>query len=82
MVIKLADFGFAKRVVESDHVGLVTGCGSPSYVAPEILSHTTYGLMVDVWSAGVVTYILLCGYPPFWHDNQAQLLQLKGEEQP
>ena len=74
--IKLADFGFAKRVVESDHVGLVTSCGSPTYVAPEILSRATYGTMVDVWSAGVVTYILLCGYPPFWHDNQSQLLQL------
>ena len=74
--IKLADFGFAKRVVEQDHVGLVTSCGSPTYVAPEILSRTTYGTMVDVWSIGVVTYILLCGYPPFWNDNQAKLLQL------
>ena len=64
--VKLADFGFAKRL-DTDKDGarvadsLMTACGSPSYVAPEILSGRSYGSAVDCWSLGVITYILLCG---------------------
>lgn len=64
--IRLADFGFAKRVIKP----LKTQCGTPGYVAPEILRGDTYGLSVDMWSIGVITYILLGGYPPFHDDNQ------------
>ncbi|TMW55519.1 hypothetical protein Poli38472_010401 [Pythium oligandrum] len=71
--IKLADFGFAKKIVEE--TGLVTTCGTPGYVAPEILSRTPYGTSVDIWSIGIITYILLCGYPPFHDDNQALLFR-------
>uniref|UniRef100_A0A8C9Y015 Serine/threonine-protein kinase DCLK2 n=1 Tax=Sander lucioperca TaxID=283035 RepID=A0A8C9Y015_SANLU len=44
---------------------LYTVCGTPTYVAPEIISESGYGLKVDIWAAGVITYILLCGFPPF-----------------
>uniref|UniRef100_A0A673JCL9 Serine/threonine-protein kinase DCLK2 n=1 Tax=Sinocyclocheilus rhinocerous TaxID=307959 RepID=A0A673JCL9_9TELE len=44
---------------------LYTICGTPTYVAPEIVAETGYGLKVDIWAAGVITYILLCGFPPF-----------------
>nr|XP_002716285.2 serine/threonine-protein kinase DCLK3 [Oryctolagus cuniculus] len=59
--LKLADFGLAKHVVRP----LFTVCGTPTYVAPEILSEQGYGLEVDMWAAGVILYILLCGFPPF-----------------
>lgn len=44
---------------------IFTVCGTPTYVAPEILEETGYGLKVDMWAAGVITYIMLCGFPPF-----------------
>ncbi|CAM9494363.1 unnamed protein product [Pylaiella littoralis] len=70
--LKLADFGFARPVGED---GLSTQCGTPGYVAPEILKGEIYGKPVDIWSIGVITYILLGGYPPFHDDNQAKLYQ-------
>mmetsp|Transcript_20690 Transcript_20690/g.34818 ORF Transcript_20690/g.34818 Transcript_20690/m.34818 type:complete len:389 (+) Transcript_20690:161-1327(+) len=77
--IKLADFGFA---IQTDgYVSLKTQCGTPGYVAPEILSTQRYGKSVDMWSIGVITYILLGGYPPFHDDNQKALFRKikKGE---
>ncbi|KAE8882913.1 hypothetical protein PF005_g4296 [Phytophthora fragariae] len=76
--IKLADFGFAKKaaIQNGDAAGLSTACGTPGYVAPEILMAKPYGKEVDIWSIGVITYILLCGYPPFHHDNQGVLFRL------
>ncbi|XP_071776247.2 serine/threonine-protein kinase DCLK3 [Centroberyx gerrardi] len=59
--LKLGDFGLAMVVTEP----IFTICGTPTYVAPEILSETGYGLAVDVWALGVILYILLCGFPPF-----------------
>ncbi|KAM4714163.1 serine/threonine-protein kinase DCLK2-like isoform 2-T3 [Anableps anableps] len=59
--LKLGDFGLA-TVVEGP---LYTVCGTPTYVAPEIIAETGYGLKVDIWAAGVIAYILLCGFPPF-----------------
>lgn len=44
---------------------IFTVCGTPTYVAPEILEESGYGLKVDMWAAGVITYIMLCGFPPF-----------------
>ncbi|XP_078072739.1 serine/threonine-protein kinase DCLK3-like [Mustelus asterias] len=60
-VLKLADFGLALKVTNP----IFTVCGTPTYVAPEILSETGYGLEVDMWATGVILYILLCGFPPF-----------------
>uniref|UniRef100_A0A3P8XSX4 Serine/threonine-protein kinase DCLK2 n=1 Tax=Esox lucius TaxID=8010 RepID=A0A3P8XSX4_ESOLU len=59
--LKLGDFGLA-TVADGP---LYTVCGTPTYVAPEIIAETGYGLKVDIWAAGVITYILLCGFPPF-----------------
>lgn len=61
--LKIADFGFAKR--EEKPFSLTTQCGTPAYVAPEILNRKAYGKEVDNWSLGVIVYVLLGGYPPF-----------------
>lgn len=50
---------------------LTTACGTPGYVAPEILESRPYGKEVDMWSVGVIAYILLCGFPPFYDENNA-----------
>ncbi|XP_064481421.1 serine/threonine-protein kinase DCLK1-like [Ornithodoros turicata] len=62
--LKLADFGLAVEM-PPDGSALFTVCGTPTYVAPEILAETGYGLNVDIWAMGVIMYILLCGFPPF-----------------
>ena len=53
----------------------MTQCGTPGYVAPEILHGVPYGTKVDMWSLGVITYILLGGYPPFIEQNQRELFR-------
>mmetsp|Transcript_12136 Transcript_12136/g.38934 ORF Transcript_12136/g.38934 Transcript_12136/m.38934 type:complete len:328 (+) Transcript_12136:50-1033(+) len=66
--IKVADFGLA-RVVSGKDV-MKTACGTPGYVAPEILKNQGYDSgAVDIWSAGVILYILLCGFPPFYEEE-------------
>eukprot|EP01100_Stratorugosa_tubuloviscum_P008637 TRINITY_DN359_c0_g1_i1.p1 TRINITY_DN359_c0_g1~~TRINITY_DN359_c0_g1_i1.p1 ORF type:complete len:346 (+),score=85.84 TRINITY_DN359_c0_g1_i1:35-1072(+) len=71
-IIKIADFGFSKNFGEEK---LTTSCGSPGYVAPEVLTSETYDKSVDMWSVGVIIYILLCGYPPFYADNAPALFK-------
>ena len=69
--VKLCDFGLA-----ADARQLLTEvCGSPSYVAPEVLRMENYGLPVDIWSCGIVTYVLLCHFPPFFADDTRQLFR-------
>ncbi|XP_076132317.1 MAP kinase-activated protein kinase 2-like [Alosa pseudoharengus] len=63
-VLKLTDFGFAKETVS--HNSLATPCYTPYYVAPEVLGPEKYDKSCDMWSLGVIMYILLCGYPPFY----------------
>mmetsp|Transcript_20193 Transcript_20193/g.20293 ORF Transcript_20193/g.20293 Transcript_20193/m.20293 type:complete len:413 (-) Transcript_20193:169-1407(-) len=70
--IKIADFGFAAITTSSN---LKTRCGTPNYVAPEILSNDLYGKPVDMWSIGVITYVLLGGYPPFDDENEQKLFK-------
>uniref|UniRef100_A0A0A9Y0P8 Calcium/calmodulin-dependent protein kinase type 1 n=1 Tax=Lygus hesperus TaxID=30085 RepID=A0A0A9Y0P8_LYGHE len=76
--IMISDFGLSKM---EDSGIMATACGTPGYVAPEVLAQKPYGKAVDVWSIGVISYILLCGYPPFYDENDANLFTqiLKGE---
>ncbi|CAM9499911.1 unnamed protein product, partial [Phaeothamnion confervicola] len=76
-LLKLADFGFAAELPPPPG-GLKEQCGTPSYVAPEVLRSSNYRDEVDVWSAGVICFILLGGYPPF-HDNNQNRLYMKIE---
>jgi serine/threonine protein kinase len=62
--LKLTDFGFAKEAHARDT--LKTPCYTPYYVAPEVLGSKKYDLSCDIWSLGVIIYILLCGFPPFY----------------
>ena len=71
--VKIADFGFAKRCVGPKC--LKTQCGTPGYVAPEILEGFKYDYSADMWSVGVILYILLGGYPPFYEENQNTLFK-------
>lgn len=71
--IKIADFGFAKKVKAPN--SLTTQCGTPGYVAPEILEGVPYDTKADMWSLGVIVYILLGGYPPFIEQNQRDLFR-------
>eukprot|EP00494_Astrolonche_serrata_P033785 UN34054 len=63
--VKIIDFGLAKRSAEK----MSMPCGTPGYVAPEILKRKPYHKEVDIWSLGVIMYILLCGFPPFHEDG-------------
>lgn len=76
--IMISDFGLSKM---EDSGIMETACGTPGYVAPEVLAQKPYGKAVDVWSIGVISYILLCGYPPFYDENDAVLFAqiIKGE---
>jgi len=73
--IKITDFGLAKyRALQGGKSeAMTTACGTPGYVAPEVLKNEPYGKAVDMWSLGVILYILLCGFPPFYHESTAQL---------
>ncbi|CAM9489552.1 unnamed protein product, partial [Ectocarpus sp. 6 AP-2014] len=68
--IRLADFGFAASIRDGD---LINGCGTPFYVAPEMLKNVPYGASVDMWSIGVIIFVLLAGTPPF-HDRDQKLM--------
>jgi len=71
--LKIADFGFAKRI--SQLLPNETACGTPGYVAPEILRGDPYGAEVDIWSMGVIVYVLLAGYPPFYDEDRKKLFK-------
>merc|ERR1712018_676043 len=66
-VLKLTDFGFAKETHVRDT--LQTPCYTPYYVAPEVLGPEKYDKSCDIWSLGVIMYILLCGFPPFYSNH-------------
>lgn len=73
-IVKIADFGFSKSFADEGEK-LMTSCGSPGYVAPEILTAESYDKSVDMWSVGVIIYILLSGYPPFYADSAPALFK-------
>ncbi|XP_030323441.1 calcium/calmodulin-dependent protein kinase type IV [Calypte anna] len=70
--LKIADFGLSKIV--EDQVTMKTVCGTPGYCAPEILRGCAYGPEVDMWSLGIITYILLCGFEPFYDERGDQYM--------
>ncbi|CAN6210725.1 unnamed protein product [Urochloa humidicola] len=75
--LKVTDFGLAALPEQLRHDGLLhTQCGTPAYVAPEVLRKRGYdGARADLWSCGVVLYVLLCGFLPFQHENYAKMYQ-------
>lgn len=72
-IVKIADFGLSK--IFSGDEELMTSCGTPGYVAPEVLMCESYDKSVDMWGIGIITYILLAGYPPFYADNDTALFE-------
>jgi len=74
VVIKIADFGLSKAFANGSV--LETSCGTPDYAAPEVLRMDgAYDKSVDLWSMGVITYVVLCGFPPFYGKTQANLFE-------
>jgi len=74
VVIKIADFGLSKAFANGSV--LETSCGTPDYAAPEVLRmEGAYDKSVDLWSMGVITYVVLCGFPPFYGKTQAHLFE-------
>eukprot|EP01088_Endostelium_zonatum_P006526 TRINITY_DN18661_c0_g1_i1.p1 TRINITY_DN18661_c0_g1~~TRINITY_DN18661_c0_g1_i1.p1 ORF type:complete len:306 (-),score=75.46 TRINITY_DN18661_c0_g1_i1:126-1043(-) len=71
--VKIADFGLSK-IIDQDKM-MQTACGTPGYVAPEVLQAEGYGDEVDMWSIGVITYILLCGFPPFYSESVPEVFE-------
>eukprot|EP00352_Strombidinopsis_acuminata_P003276 CAMPEP_0176381638 /NCGR_PEP_ID=MMETSP0126-20121128/32040_1 /TAXON_ID=141414 ORGANISM="Strombidinopsis acuminatum, Strain SPMC142" /NCGR_SAMPLE_ID=MMETSP0126 /ASSEMBLY_ACC=CAM_ASM_000229 /LENGTH=226 /DNA_ID=CAMNT_0017745579 /DNA_START=264 /DNA_END=944 /DNA_ORIENTATION=- len=72
-IIKVSDFGVA-RFVQNELA--TTACGTPSYLAPEMTIGGGYGKEVDMWSIGIIIYIMLCGFPPFYSDNNQELFKM------
>ncbi|KAI9238628.1 MAG: kinase-like domain-containing protein [Podila humilis] len=72
--LMITDFGLSKVLTTQNDV-LMTACGTPGYVAPEVLEQIGHGKPVDMWSVGVIAYTLLCGYTPFWGEDQPALFE-------
>ena len=70
--MKIIDFGLSKNYGDDDHSTMRTRVGTPYYIAPEVLERK-YDKAVDLWSAGVIMYIVLCGYPPFWGSTDKEI---------
>jgi len=76
--VKLTDFGLS-HIMDSESSLMTVACGTPAYVAPEVLTinkNGGYDHQVDVWSMGVIVYILLCGYPPFYGKTDNELFAM------
>jgi serine/threonine protein kinase len=70
--LKLVDFGFAKRVENRETYTL---CGTPEYLAPEVIRNTGHGTAVDWWAFGILVYEFLVGQPPFWDQNPMKIYE-------
>mmetsp|Transcript_28166 Transcript_28166/g.27160 ORF Transcript_28166/g.27160 Transcript_28166/m.27160 type:complete len:227 (+) Transcript_28166:295-975(+) len=72
--VKLTDFGLAKRMDFKNSEKTFSFCGTPNYLAPEIIDKTGYDFMVDWWALGIILYELVAGMPPFFGTNQYQVI--------
>lgn len=72
--LKITDFGFAK-LLNQDSPRTYSMCGTPEYIAPEIIMNTGYGHSVDWWSLGILMYELSAGYSPFYANNQMNMME-------
>ncbi|KAJ3273029.1 hypothetical protein HK104_004349 [Borealophlyctis nickersoniae] len=73
----IADFGLSKIMDPEKFDGLMTTCGTPGYMAPEVIRKAGHGKPVDLWSIGVLAYFLLCGYTPFDYEAPTQTDELQ-----
>uniref|UniRef100_G3P8L2 non-specific serine/threonine protein kinase n=1 Tax=Gasterosteus aculeatus aculeatus TaxID=481459 RepID=G3P8L2_GASAC len=73
--IKITDFGLCKEGI-TDAATMKTFCGTPEYLAPEVLEDNDYGRAVDWWGLGVVTYEMMCGRLPFYNQDHEKLFEL------
>jgi len=73
-IVKVSDFGLARFL--TDEKFATTTCGTPGYVAPEILAEKPYKEKCDLWSVGIVMFILLSGEPPFFHEDNFELFEM------
>lgn len=78
--VKLVDFGFAKRLGHKNDrpVETYTLCGTPEYLAPEVIQNKGHTTAVDWWALGILIYEFLTGYPPFWHQNPIEIYKQSG----
>ena len=72
--VKLVDFGLAKDIHDNQYA--TSFCGTPEYIAPEMIQKKNYGYNVDEWSLGILLYEMVFGYPPFKHENKMELYNL------
>lgn len=70
----LADFGLAKELSQDDYA--TSFCGTPEYLAPEIIQQKGHNHAVDWWSIGILIYEMIVGFPPFYHRNQNTMYEL------
>lgn len=71
--LKLADFGLGQILKPNEMMH--HACGTPGYIAPEMLTGEKYGSTCDMWSLGVILYILICGFPPFYNEDEQELFK-------
>ena len=73
--LKIIDFGLSKIMTSGKLQRMKTRAGTPYYISPEVLMGS-YDVSCDLWSAGCMLYILLCGYPPFYGDDNQEILAM------
>jgi serine/threonine protein kinase len=75
-IVKISDFGLARYINPTENVLAQTTCGTPGYVAPEVLEKKPYDYRCDYWSLAVVMFIMLSGTPPFYHEDNFELFDI------